>query len=150
VKRFISFCLFLILSLPALAIDADNVKYDGGTIPGLNTGTVGRLDTTSDTSLIFEHAGNKLAIPYASVDASEYSSPVARHLGVLPAILVALVRARQHRHIFRIAYHDQNAIAHVVIFEVPKQMTRSLRAVLDVRAPNTFKACVPCSKLDGM
>ena len=34
----------------------------------MTVGNVGRLDTTSETSLIFLYAGTKLAIPYASIE----------------------------------------------------------------------------------
>jgi hypothetical protein len=41
-------------------------------------------------------------------------------------------------------------VTQVVIFEVPKQMARTFRAVLDERAPHTVKSGFPCAKLDGM
>jgi len=142
VKGLIASCLFLFLTLPAIAAESEYVKYVGGTAQGLNVGTVGRLDTTGETSLAFQRAGNNLTIPYSAIESSEYSKDVARHLGVLPAIVVALVRMRQHRHFFRITYHDQNGVAQVAIFEVPKHMPRTLQAVLEARAPHTFKSCL--------
>lgn len=148
-RKLVAFCLFLVLSLPMAAVDGQQVKYVGGTAPGVNAGVVGRLDTTSDTSLTFEHAGNKLTIPYASIESFDYSKEVARHLGVLPAIAVALLRIRQRRHFFRISYSGPNDVAQVAVFEVPKQMPRTLHAVLQARAPHTDKSCKPCLSPDG-
>ena len=137
-KGFLQFCFLLLLSLSAFALDDGHARYVGGTVPGISAGVVGRLDTTSDTSLIFEHAGHKVEIPYASIESHEYSKEVARHLGVLPTIVIALIKVRQHRHFFRISYRPQGAAAaQVVVFEVPKHAPRALQAILQTRATNT-------------
>ena len=124
--------LLLILSLSAVAAD-DSVRYVGGTVPELSADTNGRMDTTSATELRFQRSGKTFAIPYSSVASFDCSKEVARHLGVLPAIAVGIVRMRQHRHFFRISYHDGNGTEQVAIFEVPKQMPRTLQAVLETR-----------------
>jgi hypothetical protein len=103
--------------------------YAGGTVGSLKEGTLGRLATTSPTSLTFDSSGSQLVIPFAKIDPYEYSQQVARHLGVLPAIGTRLVRHRKRTYFL----HD-NA-QQVAIFEVPKQMPRTLRAILQVRAP---------------
>jgi hypothetical protein len=140
VKKLAAFCLLMVMSLPAGAVEGDQVKYMGGTVADLHSGTIGRLDTTSATSLTYEYSGNKLVIPYAKIDTFEYSIDVARHLGVLPAMVVAPVRKRQRRHFFRISYHDESNVSQVVIFEVPKWMPPTLLAVLQVRAPQGCKS----------
>lgn len=94
--------------------------YVGGTAPGVNAGIVGRLDTTSDTALIFEHSEGKLAISYDAIQSFDYAKEVTRNLGVLPAIGVGLVKMRQHRHFFRISYRDSSNEVQVAVFEVPK------------------------------
>jgi hypothetical protein len=123
--------LLLLLALPAGA--GREVKYVGGTAPGLQSGVIGSLDTTSDTALIFEHAGSKLAISYSAIQSFDYSKEVTHRLGVLPLILVSLFRMREHRHFFRISYGGPDGVTQVAVFEVPKQMPRSLRAVLEAR-----------------
>jgi hypothetical protein len=145
-KRILPFC-FLLLSLSASALENGHAKYVGGTLPGVTPGIVGKLDTTSDTSLIFEHAGHRVEIPYASIESRKYSKEVARHLGVLPTIAVGLLKVRQHRHFFRISYRVPGAAAaQVVIFEVPKQMPRTLEAILETRAPSTWRPARPVGK----
>ncbi len=134
-KRFAAFCLLLVISMPAGAVEDGQVMYVGGTIPVLKEGVLGRLNTTYETSLAFDTAGATLKIPYAKIESFEYSHEVARHLGVLPAIGVGLVKRRQSRHFFRITYRDEADASQVAIFEVPKQMPRTLLAVLQTRAP---------------
>jgi hypothetical protein len=148
-KKFMIFCLLLALVLPGSAIEDGQVMYFGGTALGLATGTVGRLNTTSETSLTFEYAGNKLAIPYAAVESYQYSSDVAHHLGVLPTIAVGLRKTREHRHFFRISYRDANQVSQVAVFEVPKHMPRTLQAVLDARAPGKAVYSSPSSLKDA-
>ena len=139
-KRLPQFCLFLLLSLSAFALDEGHARYVGGTAQGVTAGVIGRLDTTSTTSLIFERAGNQVEIPYASIESYEYSKDVTRHLGVLPAIAVGLVKMRRHSHYFSISYRTETGgPAQIVVLEVPKDMPRTLRAILDTRAPGTGK-----------
>jgi hypothetical protein len=137
-SRFLAVCFVLICCLPALAVEDGQVMYTGGTVPGLNSGVIGRLDTASETALIFECPGSRLEIPYAAIDSFEYSEDVRRHLGVLPAIAVGLIKERQHQHFFRISYRAGDGVSQVAIFEVSKHLPRSLNAVLRERAP---KAC---------
>ena len=80
-RSFLQFCFFLLLSLSASALEDGHAKYVGGTVPGVTAGAVGRLDTTAATSLTFERAGNKLEIPYASVESYKYSKEVTSASG---------------------------------------------------------------------
>jgi hypothetical protein len=151
-NRFLPFCFLFLLSLPAAALDDTHAKYLGGTVPGITVGAVGRLDTTSETALTVVYAGNKIAIPYASIQSYEYSSPVARHLGILPVIVIGLIKARQHHHFFRISYRDRgrdqnrdpgNEITQVLVLEVSKHTPRVLEAILQARAPAASKSRYP-------
>lgn len=143
-KELFRLWLLLLLPLPACALTNGNVIYRGGTLVNIAIGTVGRLDTASDTSLIFEFEGGRLAIPYAAIDSYRYSKEVTHHLGVLPAIAIGLVKARQHRHRFRISYRDEKG-SQVAIFEVPKATPGILEAILQARAPATCKPHCPAS-----
>ncbi len=136
-NKLMTFFLLFALALPVLAVDDGQVMYAGGTVPALSAGTVGRLDTTSEAALTFEHSGMKLLIPYAAIESFEYSTEVTRHLGVMPAIAVGLVKMRRHRHYFRISYRGADNVPQVAVFEVPKHMPRTLQAVLAARAPWT-------------
>ena len=135
--------LLVVIALPAVAISGQNVKYVGGTLQNLNPGVVGTFDVTSETALIFRHAGNTVTIPYSSIESSNYSQELARHMGFLPTVAVCLLKVRQHRHFFRISYHDEHSVEQVAIFEVPKHMPRTLSAVFDIRSRHTFQSCPP-------
>lgn len=136
-KRIFAACLLIVvlMPLPAPAVEGGQVMYVGGTAERLKEGVLGRLDTTSQTTLNFEYSGGKLVIPFEEIDSYEYSQQVTRHLGVLPAIAVGLVKRRQRRHFFRITYHDESKAEQVAIFEVSKETPRTLLAVLQGRAP---------------
>jgi hypothetical protein len=144
-KRVLLTCALLLFTLPAMAVGGSDVKYSGGSVPNLTTGVTGRLDTTSDSCLIFEHDGKKVAIPYDAIQSFDYSREVAHHLGVLPAIAISLFRMRPHRHFFLISYRGQDNVAQVAVFEVPKHIPRSLRAILAARSPRALQPAHPCA-----
>jgi hypothetical protein len=142
-KRILALCMLLVVALPTLGVEGEQVMYVGGTIKTLKEGDLGRLDTTSQTTLTFEYSGGKAAIPFDKIDSFEYTQQVARHLGVLPAIAVGLVKRRQRKHFFRISYHEETNEPQVALFEVSKQMPQSLLAILQARAP---QACKPSAQ----
>jgi hypothetical protein len=144
-KKLLAFYLILVVSLPALAVEDGQVMYVGGTAPGVTAGCIGRLNTTFDTELIFECAGTRLSIPYAAIQSFDYSTEVRRHLGVLPAVAIGLLKMRHHQHFFRISYRNPENTAQAAIFEVPKHMPRILQAVLETRAPRLCRPYVPCA-----
>lgn len=128
--------LTMALTIPSVAVENDQVRYCGGTVPSGRPGSIGHLDTASNDSLTFASASSNFSIPYTSIDSYEYTQEVTRHLGVLPAIGVGLVRIRKHRHFFRISYRDNHG-PQVAMFEVSKQMPRVLGPVLRAHAPQT-------------
>jgi hypothetical protein len=137
-KRLAAICLLLVAAVPAGAVEGNQVQYSGGTVPGVQTGTLGRLDTTAESAISFEYGGNKLVIPYAKIESFKCHEEVARHLGVLPAIAVGLVKKRQRKHFFQISYRDDANLTQVAVFEVSKQMPQTLLAALQTR---TSKGC---------
>ena|SRR5579863_2059196 len=143
--RFLAFCFVMICSLPALAVQDGQVMYTGGTVVGLKSGVVGQLDLSSETLLVFEYPGSRLAIPYGAINSFQYSKESKWHFGALPFITLGLVMEEQHRHFFRISYHDEQSGIQVAIFEVSKGLPRSLNAVLEARAPKACKAQAACA-----
>jgi hypothetical protein len=123
-KKFVALCLLLAMSVPVGAVEGNEVMYAGGTVPNVQNGAIGRLDTTSLAAITFEYSGNELVIPYAKIASFEYSQEVARHLGVLPAIAVGLVKKRQRKHFFRISFQDDSGTTEVAVFEVPHARPR--------------------------
>jgi hypothetical protein len=138
-KRILGLFLLVLTPLTTSAVEGGQVMYVGGTVVTLKEGVTGNLDTSSQTGLSFDYSGGKLVIPFETIDSYEYSQRVARHLGVLPAIAVGLVKRRQRRHFFRISYHDESKVSQVAIFEVSKEIPHTLLAILRVRAPQGCK-----------
>jgi hypothetical protein len=90
--------------------------------------------------LIFKHAGpgasaSEAAIEYKNIRGYSYTSEVAYHLGVLPAIAVGLLKSRERRHFLTIRYVDSADVAQAAVFEVAKSDPMTLLAVLRARAP---------------
>ncbi|HKV04129.1 MAG TPA: hypothetical protein VJO53_03355 [Candidatus Acidoferrales bacterium] len=139
-KRFAGLFLILAVFLPVSAVENGQALYVGGTVPALKADALGRMDTTSPTVLTFEYPGGALEIPYAKIESFAYSQQVARHLGVLPAIAVGLLKQRQHRHFIRISYRDERNASQVAIFEVPKQIPHTLLAILHERTKQAYSA----------
>ena len=76
---------------------------------------------------------------------AQTSSSMTRHLGVMPAIAVGLIKMHQRRYYFRISYRSADNVSQVVVFEVLKHMPRMLQAVLMVRAPQTCNPRSVCA-----
>jgi hypothetical protein len=138
-KHLVLVCLLLIVAVPTWGVEDGSALYVGGTVANLKEGTQGRIDMSSLTEMAFESSGNRLAIPYAKIEAYEYSQPVAHHLGVLPAIGVGLLKKRQRKHFVQISYRDEVNTPQVAIFEVSKKMPRTMLAILQLRAPQGCK-----------
>jgi len=147
--KFLFLALTLLLAVPSFALDGMNVRYEGGTAANVSPRSVGRLDTTSNTALVFQSASRKIEIPYASIQSYQYSCEIAHRLGFLPTIAVGLLKVRQRKHFLRITYRERDGeAAQVAVFEVPKQSPRILQPLLAARAAGSSKTCAPCSYLE--
>lgn len=136
--------LSLSLTQQAVAVEAGQAEYRGGTLP-FPKGTTGSLDSNSPTALVFRYAvasytaagsgSGETDIDYKNINGFEYHTEVAYHLGVLPAIAVGLVKRRERRHYFTIKFVDSSNVVQVAIFEVPKHDPPALLETLRARAP---------------
>lgn len=134
-KKITATLMLIAFAVSAFAVEQGQVQYTGGTIASIKEGTIGKLDTTSDTTLTFESGSTKLAIPYAKIESYQYSQVLAHHLGVVATVAVVLVKYRERRHFFRIQFRDEHDVNQVAVLEVSKDMPRALQAVLAARAP---------------
>lgn len=142
-RRALAFIL-LAATVAVAAVENEQVRYLGGTLPGVKEGTIGRLDATEEQALVFEHPGGRVAIPYAKITAYEYTNKMAHDLGALPAISVGLFKGFQRRHYFRIAYADASGVSQVLLLEVAKQAPPTVLAILQARAPQACRLPRPC------
>ncbi len=134
-KKLMLVAVVMALSLSAAAVEDGEVRYVGGTVQEVPVGVIGKLDTSSLTSLVYKYSSNRVVIPYAAIESYQYTYKLTRHLGFVPALVVGLVRHREHQHFIRIAYHETGKPAQVVVLEVPKTMPLMLKALLELRAP---------------
>jgi hypothetical protein len=138
---------------PCFAVEAGQVAYVSGTLT-VPQGSIGELDTTSPEALVFKFAGSgsapgEIDISYKNIGSFEYSTEVAHHLGVLPAVAISLVKRRERKHFFTIRFTDPSDVPQAAIFEVPKGDPPGLLAILRARAPQACRAqgsnCGGCS-----
>ena len=137
-KRTVSVLLVLVLALaePALAlVEGRQVMYVGGTVAGVKEGAIGAFDTTNVESLVFEVAGSKLQIPYSAVQRFWVSEELARRMGVVSTLVVVMLKHRRRRHFVEIHFADSAGQNQAAIFEVSKDMSKTIHAVLRARVP---------------
>ena len=139
-KKTVALMVLVAISMAAAAVEVGEVAYAGGMLSSVKPGTIGGLDTAQETSLVFEHSGGKVIIPFARIDSYTYSEERARRLGVLPTIAIGMFKRLQRRHFFRISYRDATNLPQAVVLEVPKQMPQAFEAVLKARVPNNCKS----------
>jgi len=143
-RQWTTIATLLLLSVAAMAVENGQVAYIGGTLQSVKEGTIGQFDLSSASQLLFQSPGGNLSIPYAAIKSFEFSQEVTHHLGVAPAIAVGLVKRRQRQHFVRISYVDGDSVPQAAVFEVAKQVPRTLSAVLQSRAPQSCKPASTC------
>jgi len=134
-RQIVLIVLALCFSASAFAASPIPAVYDRGSAGSIRAGAAGTLDVTSPTELVFHGTAyaDKLAIPYKSIDTFDYRRQVVHHLGVLPAIVVALFMPRLRNHYFTINYTDASNQKQVAVFEVSRQEPRLLLPLLRER-----------------
>ncbi len=151
----ITVAMCLLGAIPAFAIEAGQVVYAGGSA-GISSDTIGTLDTTSPTTLIFKYirpngTPGQIDIKYENIRSFEYRNDVRHHLGVLPAIAVGLLAARQRTYTFSISYADSSEAVQVAIFDVAKRDQPAILQVLRARDPHICRPrAYACGGMLGM
>ena len=120
--------LSVVLVLPACAVEAGQVAYVGGSL-SVTQGTVGSFDTTSPTALVFRSGGsgagsNEIDIEYKNIQGFRHTTEVARHLGVLPAVAVGLLKSRKRKHFITIRFTDSAGVAQAAVFKLQRMIRR--------------------------
>jgi len=133
-KKTLAVVFLVALCIPAFAdfswVEGSEVRYVGGTAAGIAPDTIGKIDVTSPSELVFATSNAKVAIPYAAITNFRYSEEVAHHYGVIGATLIGLLKARRQQHFLHIAYHDANGNIQTVVLEVSKDAQATLRTTI--------------------
>ncbi|HEY4356278.1 MAG TPA: hypothetical protein VGN16_11060 [Acidobacteriaceae bacterium] len=137
VWRFAALLLMFVAGVQAgwAMVDGKEVEVRRTTVPGIAESSVGTFDLTQPDALVWRSEGHTITMPYKTMMSFAYSNQIARHLGVLPAIAVGVVRKRERKHLFMFSWKDDSGVPQVLEVEVAKTAPRGLLEVLRVRAP---------------
>jgi hypothetical protein len=129
--------LMALMGLPASALEPNQAVYIGGSA-AVAPDTVGTVDTTSPTALVFnfkepDGATAQIAIDYTHIRNICATNEVTHHLGVAPAIAVGLLAVRQRRYFLTITWTDDAGVAQAVEIEVAKREQQPLATVIRAR-----------------
>ena len=104
--KFVAAMLCLLLSTASFAAEEGfAVKYDGGTVPNLKTGTDFRVNPSGTTVTITKGKDDLISIPAASITEISYGQDVHRRVGAAIGLavisfgigaLMALTKSKKH------------------------------------------------------
>ncbi|MGB6724451.1 MAG: hypothetical protein WBE74_01025 [Terracidiphilus sp.] len=126
----------------AFALEHDQATYAIGTVQAVKMGTVGTVDLTSASELVFHSTEGQFAIPYAQVVSYSWREQLKKPLGVLPTIALALVIWPPKTYYVTVTWRGDHEAAELATFEVSKLESQGLAALFQARAPG---ACKPRS-----
>lgn len=151
-RLFASVFLVMLTVVPAgsaLAATGQAATYVSGSLQETKPGTAGTLDMTAPATLDFHMSdGGQFSIPFAAIGNYEYREESKFHLGVLPAIAVALVKKRAKVHFVTMSWKGNRGATEVATLEMSKTAANGLMSLLRVRVPGTCgqkgMAIAPC------
>jgi hypothetical protein len=138
-RRFMGVVLALMFTTATFAASGGSVAYLGGSSATVKPGDFGSFDTSDAKELAFVSPGGKLSIPYDKIQKIEYRKELKYPLGVAPTIVVSLIKSRERIHFITFTYTDSAGVRQAAVFEVAKEVPRSLLPVLAVRST---QACI--------
>jgi hypothetical protein len=132
---FTSALLVCLMSVTALAVDANKAAYIGGTITGIKEKSEGTLDTTNESTLIFTVKKQPaVTIPYTSITELEYGQKAGRRVGVAIMVSPLALFSKKRNHYLTISYTDQSGKDQAVVFELGKDIVRTALKVVETRS----------------
>jgi hypothetical protein len=123
------------------------VRYIGGTSDVVPEGAPGWIRTESDSILRFAVASEdslRWTLPYASITGMEYGQDVSRRIGWALALRSKIpLFFKKRKHYLTIDYKDAEGRSQSLVFELGKDIVRTLIASLEAR---TGQRVVPLDK----
>lgn len=135
-KRFVFLCLLAVplVNLPLFAgLGSHDARYVGGTVTSLKENTEGKVLTTDEKVLVFEHKGGKLPISYDQVTSLEYGQKAGRRVGLSVAISPLFLLSKKRRHFLTVGYLDENKKQQAAVFELGKDVVRPTLTALEAK-----------------
>jgi hypothetical protein len=115
------------------AVRGDKAMYVGGTVPGLQPKTDGKLDFSAESETVFTSKKGKLQIPYQKITSLEYGQKAGRRVGVAVAITIFALFSKKRRHYLTIGYDDAAGKRQGAVFELAKGTVRTVLTTLEAR-----------------
>jgi hypothetical protein len=122
--------------MPVWGLDGSQAVYVNGTVQAVAAGAEGTVDTTAATALDFHSTAGEFSIPYAQMNECEFHSEVKVHLGVAPAIAVAIVKKRAKNYFLTMTWQAEGGVPQVATLRFSKIEAQGLLPVLQARASN--------------
>lgn len=126
-----------LLGLLALGLlvagDSGRVELVGGTLPGLKSGTGGKLFSTNEQCLILQAGKKRVEVAWNRVRSLEYGQKVDRRY--LEAFLVSplFLLAKKREHYLTLHFLDEAERSQALVFQVHKNDVRGTLAALEAR-----------------
>jgi hypothetical protein len=109
------------------------VQCAGGTLPGVSTRTITRLDLTDASNLVFFCGKTEFRTPYNKVETVEYGQQVSRRYAAAVLISPILLLSKERRHYVTLGFLDDHGGRQAVVLRVEKGDIRSVLAGLEAR-----------------
>ena len=135
VRVLVTLCALNLLTPVTLeAVDGDKAQYIGGTVVGLQEKAEAKLVTSSEAQLAFD-AGKKgtLMVPYTAVQSLEYGQKAGRRVAVAVLVSPLALFSKKRNHYLTITYKDGAEKEQAAVFELGKDIVRTVLKVLEVR-----------------
>ena len=125
--------LLALLSLLQAGETGTRVLYVGGTVPGVQNKSQGRIEMVEDGALRLTIRTNSVLVPYKDVNTIEYGLHVSRRY--LEAIFISplFLLAKKKSHFLTIGYTDEAGQQQALVLEVPSGDIRALLVSLEAK-----------------
>jgi hypothetical protein len=123
-----------IICVPAQAEDRGaEAEYVGGTVPGLESSTDGRIGTTDDLFFEFRAKGKQVNVSYDKVNLVEYGQHVNRRFIMAAVISPLFLLSKKRQHFLTVGYTDGEGRQQAMVFKVEKSKIRAVLVALEAR-----------------
>jgi hypothetical protein len=135
-KRYICAALLFVLCVSNLAyagLGSKKTMYVGGTINSVKEKTEGVSSASDEKDFIFTYKQGKLTIPFDKITELEYGQKAGRRVGMAILISPLALFSKKRKHYLTITYMDQNNKQQAGVFELGKDVIRTMLASIEAR-----------------
>jgi hypothetical protein len=134
--------VLLFHSFAFAGLDSKKAQYVGGTLIQVKEGVEGKLDASDSTHLVFSpDKGGNYSLRYDTVTDLAYGQHAGRRVGATVALGVTtmgigalpILFSKKRRHYLTINFKNDEGKDQAVVFELGKDLTRSMLATLQAR-----------------